>query len=158
MGDAAIRLLLTKAKAGDKDALEQLENQLWTARNLVAELAEGLDDEGLQEHVNDVLGWDEEEVEVELKTWYSVSWMEESYHEKFHNYTVNGPFASKKEAIKQECINWCGGEPDDTIYKPRDAVERDGQILVEPEDGSETLVIVASQDKDSLPGPPWERE
>ena len=63
MGDAAIRLLLTKAKAGDKDALEQLENQLWTARHLVAELAEGLDDEGLQEHVNDVLGWDEEEEE-----------------------------------------------------------------------------------------------
>lgn len=65
MGDAVIRLLLTKAKAGDKDALEQLENQLWTARHLVAELAEGLDDEGLQEHVNDVLGWDEEEEDEE---------------------------------------------------------------------------------------------
>ena len=62
MGDAAIRLLLTKAKAGDKGALEQLENQLWTARYLVAELAEGLDDENLQEQVNEALGWDEEVV------------------------------------------------------------------------------------------------
>ena len=63
MGDAAIRLLLTKAKGGDKSALEQLENQLWTVRNLVAELATGLDDEDLQEQVNEALGWDEEDYE-----------------------------------------------------------------------------------------------
>jgi hypothetical protein len=63
MGDAAIRLLLTKAKAGDKSALEELENQLWTVRHLVAELAAGLDDEDLQEQVNEALGWDEEDYE-----------------------------------------------------------------------------------------------
>ena len=63
MGDAAIRLLLTKAKAGDKSALEELENQLWTARHLVAELATGLDDDDLQKQVNEALGWDEEDYE-----------------------------------------------------------------------------------------------
>lgn len=64
MGDAAVKLLLNRAKTGDKEALDQLANHVWNLRHLVVELSEGLDDCSLKESVDEALGWDEE-VEVD---------------------------------------------------------------------------------------------
>ena len=66
MGDGAVELLINKAKAGDKGALEQLTQHIWTLRHLVTELSEGLDDCSLEESVSEALGWDEKEDEVDF--------------------------------------------------------------------------------------------
>ncbi len=71
MGDGELRLLLTKIKAGAAkgqdvtEELEKLDHHIWQVRDLVSELSEALDDEDLQIQVNEALGYEEEEEEIE---------------------------------------------------------------------------------------------